>query len=68
MEVWRETFTAGRSRLVPDDSAECTNLEHLILRTTFLEEQGWKIYLKYLDADKMGAKVVKSELDTFNGP
>ena len=26
------------------------------------------IYLKYLVTDKMGAQVVKSELDTFKGP
>ena len=27
-----------------------------------------RIYVKYLDKDKMGAKVVKSELDTLKGP
>ena len=33
-----------------------------------LEWQGWKIYLKYLHADKMRAKVRKSELTPVNGP
>ena len=27
-----------------------------------------KLYLKYLDAEKMGAWVIKSELYTLNGP
>ena len=32
------------------------------------ERQSWKIYLKYLDADKMRGKVGKSELTPLNGP